>query len=107
MFFKRLIYRLIHDALYDWYEEVKKGRESVVNFIIHWGLWVGGFVFAHVFWAMILYYTCMSIFERYQRIAAVIIIFFAYTSLWFFIDKLYEGDRPTVKGVNDRWIVEE
>jgi len=104
MFVRRLIYRLIHDALYDWYEEVKKGKESVFIFVIHWGLWVGGFIFIHCFWGLVIYKLFVTKLEFWQFMLGIVIIIFAYLVLWFFVDRFYDGDRPTIENVNNKWI---
>jgi len=102
MFIKTLIFRLIHDALYDWYEEVKKGKESILTFIVHWGLWVGGFIFMHCFWAVILYELCtIQGLELWKFLLIVVIIMFSYFLVWYAADHFYEGDRPTIEGIND------
>ncbi|MEM5810620.1 MAG: hypothetical protein QXP66_01820 [Candidatus Aenigmatarchaeota archaeon] len=104
MFIKRLIYRLIHDALYDWYQEVKPGKESILDFIIHWGTWVGAFIFAHVFWGIVIYLAFIFELQFYQFMLIIIFLLTFYFLLWYFVDKYYDGDRPTISGVNDKWI---
>ena len=104
MFVKRLYYKIMHDMTYDWYEEVKKGEESFGIFLLHWGLWLGGFVFIHLFWAYLLYLLFTTELKFYQFLTGLIAIIWGYFVVWFSADKFYTRNRPTIDGVNDRWV---
>lgn len=105
MFIKRFIYAFIHDLLYDIWEW-KKGKLSLFwGIIFHYGVWLIGFIVMHIFYGIIEYMAFVYLTEFWQFMLVTVLILFVYFLMWWFADRMYgNGDRPTMKGINDKWI---